>query len=77
LQLFNSNIRETEESLVLLNNTVIDIPITLAIVVEPLRHLPIFYFLTNSIVKGSIRQSIYLSYSKYFFLATIDIVSIK
>jgi hypothetical protein len=54
-----------------------DIPIILAIVIEPLRHLPISCFLTNSIVKGSIRQFIYLSYSKYFSLATIDIVSIK
>jgi hypothetical protein len=56
---------------------VIDTPITLVIVVEPLRYLPIPYFLTNSIVKGFIRQFIYLFYSKYFFLAIINIASIK
>jgi hypothetical protein len=63
--------------LVLLNNTVIDTPITLAIVVEPLRHFPISYFLIDSIVKEFIKQSIYLSYNKYFSLVTINIASIK
>jgi hypothetical protein len=32
-----------------------DISITLAIVIEPLRHFPIPYFLTNSIVKEFVK----------------------
>ena len=77
LQLSNSKTRGTKESLVPLSNAVVDTPITLAIVAEPLRHLPTPCFLTNSIVKGSARQSICSSYSKHFSLATADTASIK
>jgi len=55
LQLFNSKTRGTEEFLVSLSNTVINTPITLVIIAEPLRYLPIPYFSTGFIIKGSIR----------------------